>query len=329
MKAAALVCLLAAPAFAAPLDEADAGRRLQAILRAHQSDVFGCVQSAKRPPSGEVLVRVFAGGAHGESVEQAEVLKDESGSPEVGRCVVGKIASWDLSSLEASPGDQIVFPLAFKPAAEPAGARLEQLTVAPGAPRTLPRGPERAIYALEGPVQVNDQRLTDGDVAWLPAGAPCVLVSTRNPAQVLEVDGIAGSGAGLAPKVVRAATVNWLTLPGGKGHVKLLLDETRASVAVDALTADAGAKIPPHRHETSEELIYIVAGKGVTTVAGQDTAMAPGVTLTIPAGAEHSLQVDEKLIAVQVYSPRGPEQRFKPGVAPNTPVKSGVKKGLK
>jgi quercetin dioxygenase-like cupin family protein len=69
-------------------------------------------------------------------------------------------------------------------------------------------------------------------------------------------------------------------------------------------------KIPPHKHD-ADELIYVIAGRGTTLVGGAPQPVAPGALVTIPAGAEHSLTVDEKLTAVQVYAPGGPEQRFK------------------
>lgn len=93
--------------------DGDVGRKVQELLRAHQADVFGCVQKAEQPPEGELLVRLVAG--EGGRVAQAEVLKDESKGGPVGGCIVDKMRGWDLTPLGVEPGDQVVFPLAFKP----------------------------------------------------------------------------------------------------------------------------------------------------------------------------------------------------------------------
>ena len=57
-------------------DDEAMGRRVQELLRAHQADVFGCVQAAQAKAEGEMLVRVWVG--EGGRVAKAEVLKDES-----------------------------------------------------------------------------------------------------------------------------------------------------------------------------------------------------------------------------------------------------------
>ncbi len=63
-----------------------------------------------------MLMRVFVG-EHGTAVKP-EVLKDQSGGGKLGVCLVAAIQKWDLTALGGSVGDQIVFPLAFKPAAK-------------------------------------------------------------------------------------------------------------------------------------------------------------------------------------------------------------------
>jgi quercetin dioxygenase-like cupin family protein len=72
-----------------------------------------------------------------------------------------------------------------------------------------------------------------------------------------------------------------------------------------------GAQIPPHKHDGSDELLYIVSGRCTTTIGGRKVPASAGAIVQIPAGVEHSVVVDEALAAVQVYAPGGPEQRFK------------------
>lgn len=202
-------------------------KRVQEVLRAHQADVFGCVAKQPRPPEGELLLRVFVG--DNGLPARVDVLKSQEGAASLKHCLVDKVNQWDLSPLGASPGDQIVFPLAFKPP---------------------------------------------------------------------------------SPHV-KAADVPTLPIAGGKGTVKLMLDGAGAPIALDRMTAERGTKIPAHRHDDSDEYVYILAGRGTSTVGKETVTWGPGDALFIPKGSEHSVTVDEKMDAVQVYSPAGPEQRFK------------------
>jgi quercetin dioxygenase-like cupin family protein len=211
-------------------DDEAMGRRVQALLHAHQGQIFACVQREAVPAEGEMLVRVFVG-ERGQ-VGRAEVLKDDAQRPQLAECLMTKVRTWDLSPLAAAVGDQVVFPLAFRP--------------------------ERVRYHL------------------------------------------AASGARPLP------------LPGGQGTAALLLDGTPAEVALDRISIKRGAIIPPHRHDGSDEILYVIGGRGKTTIAGEGFTVAAGDTFYIPKGVEHSLTVDADLEAVQVYAPRGPEQRFKP-----------------
>jgi hypothetical protein len=115
----ALIVAIAIAGSTARADEGDQAmlRRVQDLLRAHQADIFGCVQKEPTPPEGELLVRVFVGEAG--RAERPEVLKDQTHSKTLGRCLTARISGWDLSSLKAEVGDQIVFPLAFRPGAKP------------------------------------------------------------------------------------------------------------------------------------------------------------------------------------------------------------------
>jgi mannose-6-phosphate isomerase-like protein (cupin superfamily) len=205
------------------------GGRLQELLRAHQIDIFGCVQAEPSVPKGEMLVRVVVG-ERGQ-VSKAEILKDDAKRAHLGRCLVGKVWQWDVSSLGAAPGDQVVFPLAFEP----------------------------------------------------PTLGAVILSSQKSP----------------------------FSLPGTQGTVQLLLDGTGASIALDRLVARAGASIPPHHHDHSEEVIYVLAGRGITKIGDKEIPIGAGDTVYIPAGVEHSVVVQKELTAIQVYSPAGPEQRFR------------------
>ncbi len=302
-----IVLWCSSSALAAGDGDESMGRRVQELLRAHQSDIFGCVEKAGATPEHEMLVRVAAG-ERGQ-VALAEVLKTGTGGEVVGACIVGRIRAWDITALGMAPGDQVVLPLAFKP--DTAKAQMEVVQVTPTSRIDCGQAPEQAFYVLDGPVNINDTLLFSGDAIWLPPSTACTLrPGERAVFRVLRVRSqmAAGTSEPRQAFTVRNSQPKSLPILGGKANIKLYLDGRGTGLALDIMVSEAGTKVPPHVHDKSDELIHIVAGKAVTVVGGKPVASE---TFRIPAGVEHSLSVDQKLTAVQVYAPGGPEQRFK------------------
>ena len=334
--------LFAATAFAAD-DDAAMGKRVQDLLHAHQAEVFGCVAAATAPPKGEMLVRVVVG-PDGHPAK-AEVLKDETGVPTLGACLQGKMQKWELASLKAAAGDQVVFPLAFKPeplkkgekrvlvpmsAQESQGPQrfliddesIGEAPLASVAMLTLPgnasapaktrkdEGEEMALYVLDGGFKVGTETLKAGDVLWLGAHTdrPAITPADKKPLKLLE---IRAHGDGTGQKVIHGADAKSYPIAGGKGPAKLLLDGTGAKLAVDLIEADAGAAIPSHKHAREEEDLFFVSGRSTTTVGKAAFETAPGDAMRIAPNAAHAMKVTEPLKAIQIYAPGGPEQRFK------------------
>jgi quercetin dioxygenase-like cupin family protein len=63
-----------------------------------------------------------------------------------------------------------------------------------------------------------------------------------------------------------------------------------------------GAVIPAHSHP-QEQTGYLVSGRIILTIAGDDHAMRPGDSWTIPGGVEHGVKVLEDSVAIEVFSP--------------------------
>jgi putative monooxygenase len=82
-------------------------------------------------------------------------------------------------------------------------------------------------------------------------------------------------------------------------------------VALSVLELDAGAVIPVHVHAKETEVLYLLAGGGTMTIAGVAIAVEPTAVIQIPPGVEHSFTATAATRALQLYSPPGPEQRFK------------------
>jgi mannose-6-phosphate isomerase-like protein (cupin superfamily) len=185
--------------------------------------------------------------------------------------------------------------------------------------------------------------LGPGDAVFVPPGTPHAFVAARGaePAVLLQLytpagpeqrfRGVAGADirpvsepgprAGRrsgqpVPVVRRGAEVPALPLPGGKGKVQILLDATSGgdgSASLGVLRAPADFSVPAHRHPGSSEYLYILQGSGTMTVDGEVYPVTPGLALQVPGNVEHSFRSsgDEPLVAIQVYTPGGPEQRFR------------------
>jgi quercetin dioxygenase-like cupin family protein len=343
MRRFAIAILLAsAPAFAADEDAA-MGKRVQDLLHAHQSEVFGCVAAANGSVKGEMLVRVMVGADQHPS--KADVLKDQTGLPALGPCLQGKMAKWDLASLKAAAGDQVVFPLVFKP--EPLKKGDKRVLVPMAAQET--QGPQRfliddesigeaplasvsmlslpanqvsqakarkddeeemVLYILDGGFKVGADALKAGDALWLGAHTdrPAISPADKKPLKLLE---IRAHGEGTGQKVIHGADLKSYKISGGKASAKLLLDGTGAKLAVEELDADEGAAILAHKHQTQDEELFFISGRTTTTVGKQAYETAAGDALRIPSNTMHAMKVTEPVRAIQIYAPGGPEQRFK------------------
>jgi len=84
-----------------------------------------------------------------------------------------------------------------------------------------------------------------------------------------------------------------------------------AAMSGAILRLPAGARVAPHVHGHETELLYVLSGSGTMTVAGTELAITASSVIQVPAGTEHAVVATEPIVALQVYTPAGPEQRFK------------------
>ena len=82
-------------------------------------------------------------------------------------------------------------------------------------------------------------------------------------------------------------------------------------LAASLLALPAGAKVAEHVHAKETELLYFLEGSGTLTIAGTDVAVVPTSVVQIPPNTKHAFVAATAVRAVQIYSPAGPEQRFK------------------
>jgi len=103
-----------------------------------------------------------------------------------------------------------------------------------------------------------------------------------------------------------------------RAKVWLLLNPRNAgnpAAALSILELPAGAAVPLHRHPAATEVLYLVRGHGVLSDFGgtkRGRAVGPGSFLYLPVAKEHAFLASDEVEAIQLYTPAGPEQRFRP-----------------
>jgi quercetin dioxygenase-like cupin family protein len=180
-------------------------------------------------------------------------------------------------------------------------------------------GPARAKWGT------TDERVAAGDMLYVPKGAARALEALDSDVHALLVlvpggrEGAARAGAlpmreasmgttAIEPVLVRGSTAKTY------GPATIYVEEASAKgtpLAASVLQLAGGAKVPEHVHDRETELLYVLSGSGTMTVAGKDVAVTATSAIQIPAGTKHAFAAAEPVRAVQIYTPAGPEQRFK------------------
>lgn len=102
-------------------------------------------------------------------------------------------------------------------------------------------------------------------------------------------------------------------LAAGKCRVRIYFgaDDPSAQASLSDLSCPAGAEVPLHQHDTSDEVLYILSGRGRMTAGDKQYTVSAGDAVRLPRGLPHGLTVLAPLRAIQSYAPPGPEQRFR------------------
>ncbi len=163
-----------------------------------------------------------------------------------------------------------------------------------------------------------------GETSDGPLGVGDVLVVHGRRSLTVKGEGIAllaairddacegGPGAAKAATLVHAADAKELTWGGGAMHAHLdVLDPLGGVAYLGRL--EGTSKVGEHAHDASWEVLAAAEGSGTLTVAGKAVRVGPRSVVVIPPGTKHAWTPDEgsHLVAVQLYGPPGPEQRFK------------------
>ncbi len=117
--------------------------------------------------------------------------------------------------------------------------------------------------------------------------------------------------------VVKASRAPDLAWANGRMHVHLDVQNELARTAYVG-RFEAAVAVPEHEHDASWEVLATIEGKGTLTVAGKPIELAPRSVVAIPPATKHAFVPADgaRLVAIQIYTPPGPEERFKSLAAP-------------
>jgi len=78
------------------------------------------------------------------------------------------------------------------------------------------------------------------------------------------------------------------------------------NIAMGVNETEPGGKVPRHKHETEEEVMYFLSGKGLFVTEDEEIPLEAGVCIYNPPGAYHEIvnTGEEILKFVWIYSPQ-------------------------
>jgi quercetin dioxygenase-like cupin family protein len=224
-------------------------------------------------------------------------------------------------------------------------ASMFELAIASGG-STGQRVAERAeLWYFLGPAKVNDTAVAAGDMMYVPAQHARDVKATAGDVHAMIVvapggrEGSARAGALPTREVgaIKSGIAGPVMLPrdrakaycAGRGaapstgsepctgreitvaiYAQPTTIQTKA-LAASVLAIPGSVGVPEHVHAGETELLYVLSGTGTITVGGVAMAVAPTSVIQIPPNTKHAFAASSDFRAVQIYTPAGPEQRFK------------------
>jgi quercetin dioxygenase-like cupin family protein len=177
---------------------------------------------------------------------------------------------------------------------------------------------ELFVAVTKGKVSVNGDplaELAESDVAVLPQPNALRLKGTGTAVVahvLLQPSECQADGGAPVMKIVRGQKTP--PLRWAKGAMSAWLDvgpDVSKRAYLGRLVGSA--PVAEHVHKDSWELIYASDASGTFVLDGKEQKLGPKQVVVVPPNTKHEWRPDpgSVLRAIQVYAPRGPEQRFK------------------
>ena len=172
-------------------------------------------------------------------------------------------------------------------------------TVHGGDALVVRKGAERAVFANYGAVDAVVFHIPGGVESSLRTGGTLSTPATR--------------AAGIAvPHVIHVADSKRIARDGGSATILLEpKDKNSNDPSLTMREFVAGVAEPTQQHERETEVLLVLSGAGTITINGVVQPLGPTSIVQIPVGAPHALTATESIRAVQLFTPAGPEQRYK------------------
>ena len=194
----------------------------------------------------------------------------------------------------------------------------------PPGPKTLKMMPGSAVFLPPGYPHIIENMARQAHATFLqafsPPGPERVYRDPKNKEARADFEVIRSSSGlkappGPKPVLATAEGATTIKIAGGKGVARILLEEKStgsSAMALSVMEFDGGAELPRHAHTSASELLYVISGSGKVTVAGQTMSFGSDTAIYIPADQPHAAKMSGgSTLAVQIYAPAGPEQRFR------------------
>ncbi|OLE53605.1 MAG: hypothetical protein AUG51_12115 [Acidobacteria bacterium 13_1_20CM_3_53_8] len=93
-------------------------------------------------------------------------------------------------------------------------------------------------------------------------------------------------------KIINHSQAKIINTPHGS-EIRPLIDRTTSSIELCSLAEEVlpvGAKVGRHYHNETEEIYYILSGRGLMTVGDETRKVEAGDAIFIPLGQKHTLE---------------------------------------
>lgn len=189
------------------------------------------------------------------------------------------------------------------------------------APELLPEG--TAIFIPKGMPHVIENMVRSAPVEILqvfaPLGPERVYRDPKDPRGRSDFDVIRDPrkatippGAHFTLESFERAPIH--TMAGGKIKVHDLFDPANTgseAASASVIEFAAGTEVPRHSHDGSAEILYILSGSGEVEVGSEKIPFSGDQVFHLPAGQPHALKFHGETTALQIFSPAGPEQKYR------------------
>jgi quercetin dioxygenase-like cupin family protein len=178
------------------------------------------------------------------------------------------------------------------------------------------------LWYFQSPAKVDGKPVAAGDMALVPANTAREIAADKGPVDAVMLavpggrEGAARAGALPTPPADKGGGAKVFPASAAKtyGPATIFVEpavEKSTPLAASILTLPKGANVPEHVHAKETEVLYVLAGAGTMTIAGVQVPVTSTSVIQIPPNTKHAFTASEDVRSVQIYTPAGPEQRFK------------------